>query len=84
MILNENFNPIHTIDDLSNPDYPINYYSKIQLLNIKCKIFHYNLNIALLQMKINNKNLCIFDKTSYSIVDSFKTDHKLIAVLKAK
>ena len=78
MIINKEFNLIHTIDeDLFNPDFPLNYSSEIKLFNFVYKMFHYNSNIAILQVKDKNKNINIFDKSSYSIVDSFQTNNKL-------
>ena len=78
LLLNKEFNLIHTIDeDLFNPDFPMNYSSEIKLFNIDYKMFHYNSNIAILQVKDKNKNINIFDKSSYSIVDSFQTNNKL-------
>ncbi len=81
LILNKEFNFIQTIDeDLFNPDFPLNYSSEIKLFNIDYKMFHYNSNIAFLQLKDKNKNIYIFDKSSYSIVDSFQTNNRLIMV----
>ena len=79
LLLNKEFNLIHTIDDedLFNPDFPLNYSSEIKLFNFVYKMFHYNSNIAILQVKDKNKNINIFDKSSYSIVDSFQTNNKL-------
>ena len=78
LLLNKEFNLIHTIDeDLFNPDFPMNYSSEIKLFNIDYKMFHYNSNIAILQVKDKNKNINIFDKSSYSIFDSFQTNNKL-------
>jgi hypothetical protein len=80
--LNEEFNLIKIIDeDLFNSDYPLNYSSEIKFFNIDYKMFHYNSDIAFLQSKYDNRTVYIFDKWSYSIVDSFRTDKRLIMVL---
>ena len=81
LILSKEFNLILSVDeDLFNPDFPWNYSSEIKLFNINYKMFHYNSNIAFLQLKDQNKNVYIFDKSSYSIVDSLKTNNTLIMV----
>ena len=52
MILNEEFNLIHAVDeDLFNPDFPLHFSSEIKLFNIDYKMFQYNSNIAILQLK---------------------------------
>ncbi len=80
--MNEEFNLIKIIDeDLFNSDYPLNYSSEIKFFNIDYKMFHYNSDIAFLQSKYDNRTVYIFDKWSYSIVDSFRTDKRLIMVL---
>jgi hypothetical protein len=45
-------NFIKTIDHiLTNPDYPLNFTSEIEILNVLLKIFHLNSTIAFLQEK---------------------------------
>ena len=81
LILNEEFNLINAVDeDLFNPDFPLHFSSEIKLFNINYKLFHYNSKIGILQLKDKNKNIYIFDKSSYSIVNSFQTNNKLIMV----
>jgi hypothetical protein len=85
LALNEEFNLIKIIDeDLFNSDYPLNYSSEIKFFHIDYKIFHYNSNIAFLQSKYKNRMVYIFDKLSYSIVDSFQSDKILILVSRDK
>ncbi len=82
LALDKEFNLIKIIDeDLFSCDYPLNYSSEIEFFNIDYKMFHYNSNIAFLQSKYNNRIVYIFDKLSYSIVDSFESDKILITVL---
>jgi hypothetical protein len=80
--LNEEFNLINIIDEnLFNPQFSLNYFSEIQLMKRDYKIFHYDSNIAFIYLIDGKKNFYIFDKSSYSIVDSFQTDNRLIMVL---
>ncbi len=82
LALNEEFILIKIIDeDLFNSDYPLNYTSEIKFFNIDYKMFHYNSNIAFLQSKYDHRIVYIFDKLSYSIVDSFESDKRLTMVL---
>ncbi len=82
IVLNEDFNMLHIInEELFNSRLPCNYLSEIKLLKTDYKMFHYNSNIAFLQKNDTNKNIYIFDKLSHSIIDSFKTDSRLISVL---
>ena len=85
LILNEEFTQIKKIsNNIINLDIPLNYLSEIEILNIKYNIFHHSTNYAFIQQK-NFINLdycdyvCIFDKSSYSIVGVIKTDDRLIA-----
>jgi hypothetical protein len=70
-------------------DIPINFLSKIEILNIQYNIFHHNTNYAFIQEKnFLNEDYCedvyIFDKSSYSIVGVIKTDDRLIACCEGK
>jgi hypothetical protein len=78
--LDKEFNIINKInEDLFNPQFSLNFSSEIQFFDINYQIFHYNSNIAFLQLK-NNNNVYTFDKLSYSIIDSFQTKSRLIMV----
>ncbi len=80
--LTEKFELISIIEEnLFDTNFSLNFLSEIQFLNSRYIIFNYNANIAFLQLKDTNKNVYIFDKFSYSIVDSFQTDSRLIMVL---
>jgi hypothetical protein len=91
LILNHEFKLTKTIhcNDFANPDYPIDYISEIELLNVLYKIFHYDSNIAFLQQKtyyndsenhILYKDVYVFDKSSYSIIGVIKGVGGLIMV----
>jgi hypothetical protein len=71
-------------EDLFNPDFQINFSSKINLFNIEYNMFHYDSNIAFLQYGKTNRNVFVFDKSSYSIIDSFQTIYRLIMVIEGK
>ena len=106
LILNPEFKLIKTIQmkDLANPDFPVNYVSEIELLNVQYKMFHYNSNIAFLQKKNydyefiyvqgdlptyyndwekynkEEKNVYVFDKSSYSIIRVIEEVDRLLMV----
>jgi hypothetical protein len=85
LTLNKEFLQTKLIDeDLFNPDFQINFSSKINLFNIEYNMFHYDSNIAFLQYGKTNKNVFVFDKSSYSIIDSFQTIYRLIMVVEGK
>ena len=86
-ILNKEFNLINLIDNnLSNPilSLYLDYTSEIILFNVPYNIFHYNSKIAFLQKfgewDDNHQNVYIFDKSSFSIIDTIKVNQKLICV----
>ena len=91
LVLNKDFNLINTIKgDITNPDFPLNYVSEIEIFNIRYNIFHYNSSIAFLQEKCSDE-ICfsmngvkIFDKTSYSIVGVIKTNNRLVTIFNDK
>ena len=78
--------------DITNPDFPLNYASEMEIFNIQYTIFHYDPNIAFLQEKISGsifkdksiKSVKIFDKINYSVVGVIKTDHRLVNVFDNK
>lgn len=85
LTLNKEFLQTKLVDeDLFNPDFQINFSSKINLFNIEYNMFHYDSNIAFLQYGKTNKNVFVFDKSSYSIIDSFQTIYRLIMVVEGK
>ena len=82
LILNEEFKLIQTIDeDLFNHEFPLNYSSEIRIFNKEYKMFQYTSNIAFLQLKNRKRNVHIFDKSSFYIIDCFQTKNRLITVL---
>ncbi len=84
LVLDKDFYLIKTIDHiLTNPDYPLNFTSEIEILNVLCKVFHLNSAIAFLQeKKLDSKSndVYIFNKLSYSIIGIIQTNNILLFV----
>ena len=91
LILNQDFNLIKKIrGDITNPDFPLNYSSEIEIFNLRYNIFHFDSNIAFLQETGSFEKhyrfygVKIFDKKSYSIVGVIETYFRLVNVFENK
>jgi hypothetical protein len=84
LVLNEQFELIHNIDhELTDPNFQINFISKIRIFQLDYKIFHFNSKIAFLQeIKYDRQNndVYVFDKSSYSIIGVIQTNYILTMV----
>jgi hypothetical protein len=84
LVLNEQFELIHNIDhELTDPNFQVNFISKIRIFQIDYKIFHYNSKIAFFQeIKYDRQNndVYVFDKSSYSIIGVIQTNNILTLI----
>ena len=85
LVLSEHFNLIRIIDnDLTNPEFPFNNASEIDIFHVPYRVFHYDSNYAFLQSEANQ--IYIFDKSSYCFVATIgnMTSEMIVMILNNK